>query len=311
MKIGVVIPAFNVEDFISEALDSVINQTVPFDEVIIVNDGSSDETAEIALSYVNVNPNWQLVNIENQGQGIARNIGRTILKTDYVYFFDADDVLAENFVESMVELTVNTKNPDLVLFSGKSFSASDYKKSMGAVYSRGFSCKAVDTNKAIQMLLKSGVFTASPCLYISKRVAWAQKNIAFGSYYYEDERVFLRLLMTASSVCVEDTPYFFRRLRPNSTMTSSINEKHVLGDFENLLSLSVAYKYRSLDSGMKKLLKNRARRYARRLIGNSYLLGNSGYYWFVLQISISIKMPILAIDAFLKLLLIKFNKQKQ
>lgn len=307
IKIGAIIPAFNVADFIGEALNSLEEQLSPFDQVIIVNDGSTDETEVIVQAYVRANPSWQIINIQNQGQGVARNLGLFLLDTDYVYFFDADDLLDRNFVKSMRELLLRELQPDLVLFSGQSFSRDGFNIKTGANYLRGFSCGRAGRAVLVKSLINSGLYTASPCLYLSKRKMWANNNISFGSYYHEDERVFLKLLIAASSTCVDNTVYFYRRFRENSTMTGKVNKSHILGDIENLTTLASDYRYLKLDRPTKKLMKKRAQRYVRRVVENSITLKHGNCFRFIWLISSSIRSPILFSNALVKWLLVHFK----
>lgn len=100
-KIAVVMPAFNTEEFISKALDSLINQSMDFKksiQVIIVNDASSDNTKQIAESYQRMYPkNITLINNEtNQGPAYARNVGLKHVDAEFVNFLDSDDYISKH-----------------------------------------------------------------------------------------------------------------------------------------------------------------------------------------------------------------------
>jgi glycosyltransferase involved in cell wall biosynthesis len=86
--VTVIIPAYNREDYIREALDSVVGQTRPADEVIVVDDGSSDRTAEIAESYTGVT----VLRQKNGGASAARNHALSVATSDWVAFLDSDDI---------------------------------------------------------------------------------------------------------------------------------------------------------------------------------------------------------------------------
>ena len=100
-KFSIIIPCYNVEEYLEEAVESVINQeNFNFEkdvEIILVDDGSTDGTAEICKNYVELYPdNIQYFYQENQGQATARNNGVKHATAKYVYFLDADDYLMEN-----------------------------------------------------------------------------------------------------------------------------------------------------------------------------------------------------------------------
>ena len=116
LKISVIIPAYNAEKYLTETLDSVVSQTMSDSdyEIIIVNDGSSDHTADILQQYKKSHSNITIINQENGGPASARNTGLSAAKGEYIYFFDADDLLINNALEAMFTKAM-TENADLVI----------------------------------------------------------------------------------------------------------------------------------------------------------------------------------------------------
>lgn len=114
--VTVVVPAYNVEKYIGECLDSLLHQTVTAHKVIVVNDGSTDETGKIAKKYADAYPNMICyVEQENKGLGAARNAGMKLVDTKYVTFLDSDDWLDCHFVECVVrELEKHDEMADIV-----------------------------------------------------------------------------------------------------------------------------------------------------------------------------------------------------
>ena len=99
---SIIIPAYNAERYISEAIESVINQTYTNWELIIVNDGSTDNTEKIAQSYAQKDSRITYITQENKGVSVARNIGYNASKGDYLGFLDADDYwLPDNLDEKI------------------------------------------------------------------------------------------------------------------------------------------------------------------------------------------------------------------
>lgn len=100
----IVVPAYNVERFLAECLDSIINQTKKTCKIVLVNDGSTDTTGEICQKYTNQFPDLiTYINQENKGLGAARNAGLREVTTEYVAFLDSDDWLMPRFVEIIRE----------------------------------------------------------------------------------------------------------------------------------------------------------------------------------------------------------------
>lgn len=100
IKVSVIIPAYNSEQFIAQTLESLMQQTLKETEIIVVNDGSTDSTKEIAENYAEKNDNIICYTIENNGVSNARNFGLSKASGEYVVFCDADDLLSKGALES-------------------------------------------------------------------------------------------------------------------------------------------------------------------------------------------------------------------
>ena len=111
-KFSLIIPAYNVEKYIKKCLDSVLNQTYNNYEIIIINDGSTDNTSKILESYKS-NKKIKIINQENKGLSNARNTGVSNAKGDYILFIDSDDFIEKELLEI---LNKTIKDEDLVRF---------------------------------------------------------------------------------------------------------------------------------------------------------------------------------------------------
>lgn len=123
-KISVVIPIYNVAPYLKECLDSVINQTYQNLQIILVNDGSTDESEDIAKEYLN-DGRIELICTENGGLSRARNIGLSRANGKYIYFIDSDDYIDLNFLEEMVGIAIEYNielvcNEQIVYFDERS-----------------------------------------------------------------------------------------------------------------------------------------------------------------------------------------------
>ena len=93
VKISVIIPVYNVEKYLKESLESVVNQTLNDIEIICIDDGSTDSSPSILKEYQNNDERFIIINQENSGPGAARNRGIKEAKGKYTYFLDSDDYL--------------------------------------------------------------------------------------------------------------------------------------------------------------------------------------------------------------------------
>jgi len=113
-KVSIIIPAYNAEKYLEEAIKSCLDQTVRPYEIIVINDGSTDRTEEIALSYLPAGVVYAF-NSENRGIGYTRAKGVKLAKGDYIGFCSADDKLNPNFIEAM--LSYAKSYPNSILYS--------------------------------------------------------------------------------------------------------------------------------------------------------------------------------------------------
>ena len=105
MKLSIIVPAFNAEKTIHQCLDSILAQTIPEFELIVINDGSTDSTEEILNDYLGNNPGvFRVQTVENGGQGRARNIALDMAGGDYIGFVDSDDWVEPDMFRKLLQL---------------------------------------------------------------------------------------------------------------------------------------------------------------------------------------------------------------
>ena len=120
MKVSIIIPVYNVENYLRECLDSVVNQTYSDLEIICVNDGSTDSSLEILNEYAKNDSRILVVSQVNKGLAAARNTGLEYVTGELCYFLDSDDYIKNNLVEYAVKIFENF-DVDYFCFSSKAF----------------------------------------------------------------------------------------------------------------------------------------------------------------------------------------------
>ena len=108
IKVSVIVPVYNVEKYLRQCLDSLVNQTLKEIEIICINDGTKDNSVEIINEYVKKCPNIILINQENQGLGMARNNAMKHAKGDYIAFVDSDDWVDTDMYEVLYNKAIET-----------------------------------------------------------------------------------------------------------------------------------------------------------------------------------------------------------
>lgn len=114
MKISVIVPVYNLDDYIIETLESIYQQTYPEFECIIVNDGSTDNSKEVIEEYIENKEKFKLISTENRGVSAARNEGLNYVTGEYIYFIDGDDTIPRNALTLLVGTAVQHK-ADIVI----------------------------------------------------------------------------------------------------------------------------------------------------------------------------------------------------
>lgn len=229
ISVSLIIPVYNVSGYLGKCLDSVVAQTYSRLEVIIVNDGSTDDSPRIAEEYASRHPHFHLYTIENRGLGGARNYGIERASGDYLLFLDSDDYIAPDCIEKMAS-AARADNSDIVV-------ASCYD-----VREDGTVISAYDNSH------KSSVTSLydEHCLLFNRPSAWGKlfKRKLLGDLrfvsreWYEDMRLIPKLYLSAERITYIDDRLFYYVQRSGSIMNSGNAERNleVINAFEDLLS---------------------------------------------------------------------------
>ena len=117
-KVSVIIPVYNTATYLPTALDSICKQTLNSLQIIVIDDGSTDNSLQILQDYAVHDQRIEVITQPNQGQGVARNHGMKYAKGEYVYFMDSDDILELDCLETCFECCKKA-DLDYVTFDAK------------------------------------------------------------------------------------------------------------------------------------------------------------------------------------------------
>ena len=132
--ISIIIPMYNTEQYIECCLDSIRRQTYKNLEVIMIDDGSTDNVATICKKYCNKDSRFRYFYKQNEGVSIARNMGLEIANGDIIAFVDSDDYIKENMIENMVSKMEKEKS-DIVICDAVNIQSSDNFNPCGKIKS--------------------------------------------------------------------------------------------------------------------------------------------------------------------------------
>lgn len=113
MKVTVIVPVYNAENYIEACMESILCQSYRNLEILMIDDGSTDGTGELLKQFIERDNRIQVIRKENEGQSIARNLGLNLATGEYIFFADADDLLPPDAVEALVK-EVNKCTYDVV-----------------------------------------------------------------------------------------------------------------------------------------------------------------------------------------------------
>ena len=214
--ISVIVPVYNVEEYLEECLESIKNQTYTNIEVILVNDGSTDGSREICERFCQKDSRFKLINQENQGQSVARNRGVKESAGEFIMFVDSDDVIKKNVLE--VLLPYMKTEVDIVECRMTRKKEEFYLNKPSKIVFEGNAKEAILNCIAI----KEVKFCPVTKLYRREIV---EKVPFLEGYIYEDVFTGINYLKHMRKIVVVDYIGYYYRVRLNSTMTKSFTEK--------------------------------------------------------------------------------------
>lgn len=221
--VSIIMPVYNTQDYLAICLQSVLEQTYPNFEVICVDDGSTDRSPEIIQMFMRQDVRIQMIQIENHGQGYARNLALKQAKGKYVMFVDADDYI-ENITLDIAVAKAENENGDFVVFDWC------YYKPLGQTYNYNnvdifFGKQALVGVDCLQLLKISSFFTVNK-LY--RRDFLQQNNILYAEgHLYEDISFWISAVLAVSKVSIVHSPlYRITISNTSSTKTGDDTELH-------------------------------------------------------------------------------------
>ncbi|RAP47426.1 MAG: hypothetical protein BZ135_02285 [Methanosphaera sp. rholeuAM6] len=273
VAISVVVPVYNVENYLSDCLDSLINQTFKDIEIICINDGSKDNSLEILEEYAKKDSRMKVFSQENGGHAVATNKGISMATGKYLFCMDSDDVLELNALELSYN-RAEEKDVDFVIFKAINYNNSDDEYYETEVYSMDKVYNKVGDEVFNYRDLGDLIFEMSvtPWSKLYKREFIVDNNIIFPEgLIFEDNVFFYDALLTAERICFLNEFLFIRRWYSTSSTTA--------GDLRFLSSIGVTNlvietfeKHNEYDNFKKNLwdfkIKNNMMRYKK--IKNEY-----------------------------------------
>ena len=226
MKYTIVIPCYNSEQFILRPLNSLKNQIYKNIEIIVVNDGSKDNSEQVILDFIKDNPKLDIKyrRIENSGPSTARNVGIELASGDYICFLDSDDYYDEKLFDELEKMI--SSDLDVIYWGIDEYNE---EGTLTDEYQNSF--KYLDNLTGIETaknkFLKN--IWLCNCNEVYKLSIIKDNDIRYldGVYSGEDANFIYRVLFNSKKVKVLDKNYFHQVVRSNSLFRDKFSEKHL------------------------------------------------------------------------------------
>lgn len=219
--ISVVIPVYNVEKYLAECVDSVLNQSYTDYEIILVDDGATDSSGTMCDAYAQKDPRIRVIHQLNGGLSAARNTGLKAAQGEYVYFLDSDDYIEPQTLEHLVA-TAEKEQVDVVFFDGYVFFDECEEDDGVSRYIRKVPYAQCNGRQMLLELLKNEEYrTAVPLMlfrtdFLRRYDLWFEEGII-----HEDELFTFQVYNADGRVANCHEQLYARRVRPASIMTAS------------------------------------------------------------------------------------------
>lgn len=207
MKVSIIVPVYNGEKYLKKCLNSIVNQTYRNIEIIIINDGSTDDSLGIINNYIDNDERISLIDKENEGQAKARNIALKKTTGNYILFVDCDDYIESNMVEDMLALAIKN-NCDIVSCNLKCICDNGEEHIIKGM-------KNISDNNRINFMLSD----PGPCAKLFKTSFLRKQKFKFlENRIYEDLAVIPSLALYTKQIDYIACSYYNYVIHNNSTM---------------------------------------------------------------------------------------------
>lgn len=270
IKLSVIVPVYNVENYLPKCLDSILNQSFRDFELLLINDGSTDKSGEICNSYQEKDERIRVVTQKNKGLSAARNAGIKLAKGTYLSFIDSDDWIDENMYLDMLEAADSHKDGyDIVICGHRVVSEQG-----DVLESNSVENMEMDSVKATSLLLEDELFPSFAWNKLFKATLFSSIEFPVGKYY-EDTACIYKVCHIAKSVKNISGIYYNYLRRSNSICLNSDIEKQIKRTVDNYQAFYERYNFVKRNTQYLSVLHICAKKTV--LLGFNVLNGNIRY----------------------------------
>ena len=220
--ISVIVPVYNVEKYLEECIESIINQTHSDIEIILVDDGSTDNSGALCDEYASKDSRIRVIHKENGGLSDARNCGMRAAKGEIISFVDSDDYLSPFFLEIMYEAMMNGNCDIVALKSACEFWDGDICSELSTC-ENDYKVKYCSTIEATRQMFYMKILTGAQFKLYKKYIL---NGIEFPyGYYYEDVATTYKAFLAGKKAAIVEANIYAYRKRMDSIIRQKFSEK--------------------------------------------------------------------------------------
>jgi len=219
--ISIIVPCYNVEAYLPKCVNSILEQTYKKIEIILVDDGSTDNSGKICDEYAQRDSRIVVIHKTNGGQGEARNIAIECAKGEWISFADGDDLLSPDYIEVLYDL-VHRNNCMVGIASYRTFLEGDSPSSHQPFYKKEL---VLDKMKGVEALFYQKLFDTAPWGKIFHKKLFSTDVRFPVGFVYEDLATIYLLILKADKIAFCNRKIYNYLLRSNSTEGQSFNIK--------------------------------------------------------------------------------------
>lgn len=232
-KISIIVPVYNTELYLTKCLNSILNQSVTDFELILIDDGSTDQSGYICDDFAKHDKRIKVIHKKNDGQGMARNVGLDVCRGLYITFVDSDDYININYLELLLK-NIEENKADISC-------AGIYQCENRSDALSDMEVKKYSNHLAMQKFVRDDeVLNHSPVAKLFRREVF--ENVRFMKMRgYEDAATIYKAFINAKTVVAQKYSIYFYFSRDNSTMQRPFSEK----DYDRIVA------YKQMEDGLR------------------------------------------------------------
>lgn len=219
--VSIIVPIYNIESYISVCVDSLLKQTYSDIEIILVDDGSTDDSSKLCDEYSQKDSRIRVIHKQNGGLSSARNAGLDVVAGEWILFVDGDDYLDKSAVERLMVIAEKYENADFIQFLYCETDEHSWKADFRQIANEEV---CTDTYSFFNKLRELGGAAASSCTKLFKKELFDNLRFTEG-IWYEDEDLMTRLLPMCRKIVYTDLVLYGYVMRHGSIIHSEFNPK--------------------------------------------------------------------------------------